>query len=163
MYNRTGLFPMRVILDSITGSEVILCIKEQGENLRDLIQIDPFQLFMKTGIVNTDFGIVFFLLFYIPHPVSHEPLITYEVTLDPHNPELLMPFRDLAQQSHWHVFILDSNGEERRWFEFQNNFRLGEAIQNTLQVAKDIPTMNFNLAKDHYELLYSVEDLLQMN
>ncbi|MFB3787976.1 MAG: hypothetical protein ACE15F_16585 [bacterium] len=162
MHNRTGLFPMRVILESNTGPEVILCIKDQGENLRDLIQIDPFHLFLKTGVVNTDFGIVFFLLFYIPHPARQEPLITYEVTLDSHNPDLMMPFRELAHQSHWHVFILDSNGRERKWFEFQNNFLLGEEIKNAVQAARNIPTTNFNRVKNHYTLLYSIDDLLQL-
>ena len=157
----SGIKPIYLTLDKNIGREVVLLITEPRSKVEDFMGRGMNTFMLKTGMVNTSFGPVYFLLFYFPDPVTGNK-ITYENSLNPKDIEQLSIYKELSNQKYWHVIVADDSGEVVKFSEFSNNYGLGESIQRAIDVCKDIEVIDFMRAKAEYEKEYSIEDLLEM-
>lgn len=47
-------------------------------------------------------------------------------------------------------------------FTFENNYDIGEGIENIVNTGKNMPCIDFNSAKRKYFSLFSIEELIEM-
>jgi hypothetical protein len=115
---------------------------------------------MKSGLVNTSYGPVCFLLFYFPSPATGQR-VTYENIVNPKDKQQVSIYIQLAEQKYWHVVITDNNGEVLNFFEFPNIYGLADTLKQVQQVCAELHVSNFMAAKVEYEATYSIEELLE--
>lgn len=81
------------------------------------------------------------------------------------NADNITTIRDLsklAHQSHLKALIINSRTSEVvDWFEFENNFKFSELLDNTVEMIGRTPVGDFQKAIEEFTSLYSVEDLLK--
>lgn len=154
-----GLKPIVLVLDADVGPEVVLLITEPQENLQDFEGCSLTGLELKTGLVATSFGPVFWLLFHFPNLATGKE-VTYENSIDPKDQEQLSIYKQLADQKYWHVIIADDVGKVCNFLEFLNGFALSEAIGQAEKASANTETIDFQAAKAAYEKEYSIDQLL---
>jgi hypothetical protein len=160
----SGVVPMPAILDNRIGSEMVLLLIDKTPFIYILAKVKPFDLMMKTGMVETSHGPVAFLLFYVPNLATPEdPHFAHDLHLDPFNPGLMTTWRDLARQSHWHLILVDANREVQDILEFGNVYGLGEALDAMTNAISDLQPGDFALAKQEFCEQYSLKDLLNVS
>ena len=158
-----GVAPIPVALDPRVGTEVALFIVDYTEFARDIAQVKPFQLHIKCGLVPCPSGPVLFILFWLPNPrTPHIPFATFECTINPHNPNMMQPYWDLARQTHWHVFVIGPGEEELNWFEFENVFNLYSTLDSVAKIVPEFPCIDFNMARLEFEHHYTLDDLFAL-
>ena len=165
-----GIYTTYAALDRSIGSEVILYIRDETNFIYDLAKVRPFELFMKSGVVGTEYGPVLFLLFFIRDPrFEDRPFAMFDVHLNPLLLEQLAVFYDLSRQSHWHLFLINKENEQIEFFEFENNYGLYEALQSveeTLQTIEEsgigMKSTDFLKAQEEFINKYSLEELYEM-
>ena len=159
-----GIAPIPIALDPIVGTEVALFIVDYTEFAHDIARLEPFQLHIKSGLVPCSAGPVVFFLFWLPDPRAPQiSFATFECTVNPHDPNMMQPYWDLARQSHWHVFVIGPDDEELNWFEFENDFSLHATLEPVANVISNFPCRNFDAAKLEFQERFTVDDLLAMN
>lgn len=155
-----GIKPLPAVLDPNVGTEVVLLITEPEGAVCDFQGRNITSFFMKSGLVNTSYGPVYWLLFYFPTPVTGQTT-TYEIVVNPTDPVQLSNFTQLAAQEYWHVVIASTSGVSINFFEFPNNYGLEDALDQVRTACAGRKTSNFPAAKAEYQARFSVEQLLQ--
>jgi hypothetical protein len=157
---RDGFFPITVILDPEIGEEVILIIRDQTPFMDALRQVEPFRLMMKNGCARNDYGPVVFFLFWVENPADPgQPFGSWDCYLDPKNETMTRIWRTLAAQTHWHLFLVGEGGRQENFFEFENNYRLAEALDFFDEACRNIQTIDFNRARYLFMDQNTLEDL----
>jgi len=156
-----GILPITMAIDPSVGTETVLVIFERTEFVHELAGTRPFNLMLKTGLVNTSYGPLMFFLFWVPHPHLNQPLMVLECHMNPLNPVHVSPWRDLARQSHWHLFILDGNNEQQEFFEFENIYDLDETLDAVGTACESLESIDFDAAKAEFCEAYDINDLYQ--
>ena len=82
--------------------------------------------------------------------------------INPFNPLHLIPWRDLARQSHWHLILVDANDKLVDLFEFPNTFDIGQTLDQISSLPSSMAAGDFDQAKVEFAATYSVEHLLQI-
>ena len=155
---RLVVFPATVV-ESV-GSEVIIFINDPTEEAYALSALAPLQLQVTMGMLETGAGVVGYVIFSVPKPDgSAEPFAAWEQYLDPHNPEMLQHFEDLAAQSHWHVVITGPGPEVLNVMEFANVYEMQPGLERLHEFAKDIPTTDFGAAIAAVQQNYDIAGL----
>lgn len=154
-----GIKPLHFVLDKTLGQEVVLLITEPEERLKEFVGRDITGFFMKSGLINTSFGPVYWLLFYFSEHAG-EGKVIYEYVVNPKDPAQLSDFEQLANQKYWHVVIADDRGEVINFFEFINNYGLGDAVRQVKSVCAKMYVSDFMQAKAEYLNNYSIDELL---
>lgn len=155
----SGLKPLSFVLDNKVGPEVILLITESRPHVTEFEGRNISGFWMKSGLVNTLCGPVYWLLFYFPSPLTGERII-YENVVNPKEPDHLSIYAQLANQEYWHVVIADDSGEVVNFFEFKNKYGLAEAIRQVEEVCAGMNVSDFVRAKREYHNTYSIEKLM---
>jgi hypothetical protein len=156
-----GIFPMKAILDREVGTEIVLYMRDQTPFMEELRRVDPFRLLIKAGAGRNEFGPVCFMIFWVPNPRNPaEAFVTYEVYFNPHCDQQVTMWRELAAQSHWHVFLTGAGAQQRGFFEFPNTFGLDETLDTLLEACTPIPLVDFNRAKAKFMQENSLDDLM---
>lgn len=155
----TGIKPMSVVLDASVGPEVILLITEPRSQIKEFQGRNITGFWMKSGLVNTSYGPVYWLLFYFPSPQNGEKVV-YENVVNPKDAEHLSLYAALADQQYWHVIMADDSGEVVNFFEFPNNYGLAGSLRQIATAYVPLSVSDFAAAKQEYENTYSIEDLL---
>jgi hypothetical protein len=160
---RDGLIPVPIRLDPEIGEEVVLLLRDQTPFMQQLKRVRPFQLFLKVGAGKNRFGPVPFLLFYVPNPADDsQPFVAYDLYLNPNSESQVAQWRKLANQTHWHVFLVGAGNQQEDFFEFENTFRLGESLDSIEAVCKNIQMVDFDRAKAEFGDKHSIKDLYRM-
>lgn len=160
---RDGFLPLPVILDPDVGEEVILVIRDQTPFMEELRKVEPFRLMMKNGCARNEYGPIVFFLFWVENPeLAHQPFASWDCYLDPKNDTTVRTWRTLAGQTHWHLFLVGDGGQQENFFEFENNYGLGEALEFFDEACRNIATIDFNLAKARFMSENSIEDLFRL-
>lgn len=158
-----GIFTVYASLDKSLGTEVILYIRDETDFIYDISKVRPFELFMKSGVVRTEYGPLLFLLFFIPDPrFDDRPFAMFDIHLNPFEPQHLAMFYDLSRQSHWHLFLLNKENEQVEFFEFENTYGLYEALQTVEEACRGMKSIDFWKGKERFIHQYSLEDLYNM-
>ena len=146
-----GIFPMKVLLDADVGEEVVLYWRDQTPFIEELRRVRPFRLMLKTGAGRNPCGPVFFMVFWVPNPADpEEAFAANEAYLNPHDALWVSRWRELAVQSHWHLFLIGAGNEQREFFEFENVFNLDEALDLMVRACGPIPMVDFARAKARF-------------
>lgn len=160
---RDGLFPVPVTMDEAVGEQVVLYLRDQTPFMNQLKRVRPFQLFLKVGAGRNRWGPVPFLLFYIPNPMNNsEPFAAYDLYLNPGSESQRGLWRKLANQTHWHLFLVGAGNQQEEFFEFENNFRLGESLDSIQAACENIQMIDFDRAKAEFGDQYNIKDLYRM-
>ncbi len=118
---RDGFLPLPMILDPAVGEEVVLIVRDQTPFMEELRQVKPFRLMMKNGCVRNDLGPLVFFLFWVENLADlTQPFSSWDCYLDPKSETQISLWRNLAAQSHWHLFLVGAAGRQRGFFEFEN-------------------------------------------
>ena len=158
-----GMMPVPVTLDDRIGTETALILFDPTEFIYQLAAIRPFVLKMKSGMMRTKFGPLMFILFWVPTPGNpSEPFTALECHVNPLDPQHMATWRDLARQSHWHLFLLDAKNQQKGFFEFENVYGLGEGLDRVAAAAQGMESVDFMLAKQEFYDHYDVQRLLAM-
>ena len=159
----SGIVPMPVALEDRIGTEMALLLIDKTPFIYTLAKVKPFDLLLKTGMVETSHGPVAFLFFYVPNVASpDDPYFSHDHHLNPFNLGLMATWRDLARQSHWHLILVDSEREVQGVLEFGNVYGLGEALDAMTNAVSDFQPGDFALAKQEFCEQYSLKDLLDL-
>jgi hypothetical protein len=160
----SGILAVPATLDERIGVESTLILFDKTPFIYRLARVRPFDLRMKMGMAPTNHGPVAYLLFYIPDPSRpSEPFFMVDHHIDPFNEQMVSPWRDLALQSHWHLFLLDGKCEQINLFEFENVFGLDEVLDQIADAIGGEAAGNFGLAKEEFSATYTLEDLWSMS
>jgi len=160
MHGLDGIMPTRATLDLEIGNEIVLVIRDPTSFIRTLQKTEPINLRMFGGIESNTFGCVGFFLFWIPVPlVEQVPLALYDFYINLYQEASLAPLRELANQTHWHLFIVDQHSQQRRFIEFRNTFRLNEIIETMQKGCANIPAGDFDKAKTSFMARRTLNDL----
>jgi hypothetical protein len=150
-------------MDEAIGEEIVLYLRDQTPFMQQLKRVKPFQLFLKAGAARNRWGSVPFLLFYIPNPTDDsEPVVAYDLYLNPNSRSQVELWRKLANQSHWHLFLVAAGNQQEEFFEFENNFRLSNSLDSLEAAWKNIQMIDFDRAKAEFGDEYSIKDLYRM-
>ena len=154
-----GIKPLSVVIDVSVGREVILLITEPRPQIEEFEGRDITGFWMKSGLVNTSYGPVYWLLFYFPN-LRDNGRVAYEKMVNPKDPNHLSIYEALAKQQYWHVIMADDSGKVVNFFEFKNNYGLAEALIQVANVCMDRTVTDFMAAKQEYQNTYSIDTLI---
>ena len=160
----SGVLPMPAILEDRIGSEMALLLIDKTPFIYTLAKVKPFDLLLKTGMVETSHGPVAFLLFYVPKAAGpDDPYFAHDYHLNPFDPGMMTTWRDLARQSHWHLILVDADRGVQGVLEFENVYGLGEALAAMTNAVSELRPGDFALAKQEFCEQYSLKDLLNLD
>jgi hypothetical protein len=156
----SAILPMPAVLEDEIGTEMVLLLVDKTPFIHQLARLRPFDLHLKTGLVQTSHGPLMFLLFYFPTPSQPQtPFMMLDYHVNPFDPAALSMWRDLARQTHWHLLLADGEGEVYGLFEFGNVYGLGEALDQVGKVCDGMAHGDFLTAKEELSRTYSLQDL----
>lgn len=156
-----GIKPVSIILDPEVGPEIVLLVTENKTQLEAFRHRDIANFWMKSGLVNTSYGPVCWLLFYFPDPVTGENVV-YENVVNPKDHRHLKIYEQLASQEYWHVVIADTTRAVVNFFEFPNHYGLAKSLDQVKDICSTMGASDFLLAKAEYEKKYSIDDLMPL-
>lgn len=158
-----GITPIPAVFERRIGSEVALALIIKNAYIRELAKIRPFDFRLTTGLVQTRFGPVAFLLFYVRNPADpSDPYFAHDYHLDPLDPGAMAVWRDLARQSHWHLVLVDGAQQVQDVFEFENVYDLGDALDTFAEAVAGMATLDFTRAHQEFSNQCSIDDLLKI-
>ncbi|HET6555716.1 MAG TPA: hypothetical protein VFG54_00285 [Prolixibacteraceae bacterium] len=155
-----GIKPVRLILDSKVGEEMVLLISESKRNAQDYHRLTNVSLNTKVGLVHTSYGPVCFLLFYFPYLPGGQA--TYENIINPKDFNQIAIYERLGLQKYWHVIIADDVGNVVNFLELSNTFGLFETLQEVKGVCSNMKVTDFMAAKSEYMNEHTIEELLNI-
>ena len=157
-----GILPLPLALDDQIGTEMVLTLFDRTAFIHRLAATKPFDLMMKAGLVGTDYGPLMFILFWIPNPDDPgQPLTAIDCHINPLDRESFQPWRDISRQSHWHLFLVDSDQQQQGFFEFENVYGLGETLDRVIETCEEMESADFMLAKQEFCDLYDIPTLMR--
>ncbi len=160
---KEGIIPMNMVMDTSIGTETALLLIDRTPFIYDLKKVRPFVLNLKSGLVRTSHGPLLFLLFHVPDPIrKNVPFVTIDAHVNPLDRQHLMIWKDLAQQSHWHLVLVDSAEKVVDAFEFENSFGLGETLDAVQTACENMRMGSFDDVKIEFSKRYSITDLYNM-
>lgn len=161
--NAEGILPLSVSLDPGIGTETVLLLIDRTDFVYDLAAIQPFNLMTKTGLVRTHYGPLMFAVFWIPTPGQPGvPFAAFECHINPLDQQQLLPWRDLARQSHWHLALLDKDHEQQNFFEFENVYNLDHGLDTAVEACAGMESIDFTMAKQEFCASYDIPQLLKI-
>lgn len=158
-----GIIALPAVLSTTCGPEIILVHIDHSSFVHKLAKLSPYQLMLKTGAVKTNFGPLMFLLFYVPDPFNpHTPFSAVDCHINPTDIDSMAPWYGLANQTHWHYFIIDKEHDVQNFYEFENVYNLDNSLQKIEKMCKGMPIGDFEKVKADFCATYSLNDLYNM-
>jgi len=155
----SGVLFEEITLETRIGPEAVALLidPEPDESLTNA----KLDLNLKAGVVETPYGPVVFLIWWVPPLVNGRPLVSYEQVMNPLYPTTSTVLSRLSGQTHLHVLVVGSGGRVTNLFEYRNIFGFENILMGTT-AARDAwhGTDDFKRAQQSYEADYSIEELL---
>jgi|HubBroStandDraft_5_1064220.scaffolds.fasta_scaffold27558_3 hypothetical protein len=148
----------QVTLDEEIGPEIVLMLTDLTPFAQELKQKLP-ALRLKSGVARTSIGPVLFLLWWIPPVTNGEPFALYEHVLNPTHAGVLKILRQVARQTHLHLFLLGPDQELLDVYEFESNFGLNKLIWMSERACRQYGEMDFIRAKEEYDRTHELMQL----
>lgn len=158
-----GILPMSLAVEDRIGTETALILLDRTPFIYELAKVRPFNLMLKSGVVRTSHGPVAFFLFWFPDPRQPQmPFASFDCHANPLDRVLMLPWRDLARQSHWHLILVDGKGQVVDVFEFPNEYGMADTLEQFDQVCQGMTCGDFLLAKSEFCERCSLEYLFEL-
>lgn len=160
-WEQAGITPVEGVVDDEVGEEVILLINDPSQDAEALGSLDPFELNISSGSVDTpDHGSLGFVLFIVPDRDNPgQPHAVWEILFDPADEEMAAPFHRLAEQSHWHAVLFGPGPSIVNIYEFENNYFLDVGMSDIAEQTAGKPCTDFGAAIAAAHEAYSLEEL----
>ncbi len=157
-----GIFALPVNTVSLdkSYSGVVLCLQDDNRNITDISKIKNLHLNIKVGGVNTEYGLIIFLLFMFWDVGNEYDKFVYEVILNPSDINSFREYMILDSQDEWNVLTIQGESV-LNVFQFENVYGIGESIKKLVDNGVLNPCKNFKLAKEEY-FKYDIEELMDM-
>jgi hypothetical protein len=150
------------ILDEEIGPESVLVLTDPTPSAYELKR-EPFELRLKTGVAQTSFGPILFLLWWLPPITNGKPFALFEHILNPAHIGVLEGLTQLARQTRLHLLLLGPCNKLLGLYEFENIFGLDEFIWFVEKACVEYAGMDFAAAQAEYERDYDLLGLFQMD
>lgn len=158
-----GIIPVSMALDVQIGTEIVLTLFDRTDFIHEVAAVQPFDLMMKAGLVQTDYGPLMYILFWVPNPDNPSiPVTAIDCHINPLNPASVQPWRDLSRQSHWHLILVDADLQQHGFFEFENVYNLADTLDRVIRACDGMQTFDFMLAKQEFCNNYDIASLFEM-
>lgn len=159
---RDGITPL-ISTNANGDSEVVLAMIDRTPFVYELAAVKPFTLKLKSILYQTSHGFLVCSFFYVPNPTNPKRMFAgFETYINLFNPHIVTTNLQLARQTHWHLFLIDSDNEVVDLFEFQNCFDLEDTINRAIKITRNSSHGNFMMAKEEFMNTFSMDDLFQM-
>jgi len=156
------IYYIPMTLDPDIGEEICLAIYDPTDFIYTLKNTKPLDLFLNVGVVKTSQGPLLILLFYVPNYLNpSDPIYGSDRPLNPFDDAGLKPWFKLADQTHWHVILVNKELELVDLFEFENVFKLREGLETGINTVKDLKHTNYIPAVSEYFTNYNMFDILK--
>jgi hypothetical protein len=155
----SGVLFEEVTLEARIGSEAVALLidPEPDESLKKA----KLNLNLKSGMVETPYGPVVFLIWWVPSIINGKPSVYYEQVMNPLYPKTSNVLSRLSGQTHLHVLVVGSGGRVTNLFEYRNIFGFEKLLMGaTAARVAWRGADDFNLAQRSYEKDYSIDVLL---
>jgi hypothetical protein len=157
---KEGLLPLDLVVDPQVGKEVALFLLDPTPFIHDLAALNPLTLQLKSGLYNTSYGPLLFLLFYVPDPIEPDRIfVGFDLHVNPFEVTHLEVWRQLARQTHWHLVLVGGDGQLVDFYEFENTYNLDRTLDYAVEATRGMPHGSFDMAKQEFISSVSVEDL----
>jgi hypothetical protein len=161
-WEQPGITPVEGVVEQAVGEEVILLMNDPTEHAEAFGSLDPFELHVASGSVDTEHGSLGFVLFIVPNQEEPtRPHHVWEILFDPRDDEMTEPFHRLAEQSHWHAILFGPGPEVINIFEFDNSYFLDAGMQEIAEQTEGKPCTDFAKATAAAHEAYSLEELYE--
>ena len=141
--------------------ETCLCIFEAPHFSRRYGSINRIDLFVTTMALRTEGGIVAIALWHLLDAGSS--LCYYEHFFDPYSDRTLQHLKKLEQQSKLKLVMRDNqSGQTTGFWEFENNFQMGDFASLLTSVSQECPTAPFDDRIAEIKRDYTTEKLISM-
>jgi hypothetical protein len=158
-----GILALPGILSTKSEREIVLLHIDRTPFVYQLAKLSPYELMLKIGAVQTNFGPLMFLLFYVPDPLNPQlPFTMVDCHVNPTDINSMQPWYDLANQSHWHYFIVDEDDTVQNFYEFENVYNLKDSLQQVEKMCKGMPGGDFAKVKADFCANYSLNELYDL-
>ena len=155
-----GLLVEPAVIDPEVGEEVVIFLRDQAANIEKLVELKPFRLMIRPGVERNLLGQVGFILFWVSQPDDPDaPVISFVKCFNPHDEVELALWRRLADQGHWHLFLVAGN-EMRDYVTFNNNFDLHKGLDIIVERYAPTPIGDPIKAIELFRQQRSIEDLM---
>jgi hypothetical protein len=114
-------------LDEEIGPEIVLMLADPTPFAHEL-KGERFALRLKSGVAQTSVGPVLFLLWWMPPVTNGKPFALYEHILNPTHTGVLEMLREVAKQTHLHLFLTGPDQALLDVYEFESTFGLEKLI-----------------------------------
>lgn len=113
-----GLFVKRATIDAKVGDEMILLLRDSAPTIAKLGRLDPLMLNLRGGVERNLLGQVAYIHFWATHPDRPDD-VRFSSThcFDPNCQKEIEFWREVAEQEHWHLFLLVGN-EMKQYITF---------------------------------------------
>ncbi len=141
------------------GPEMFLCILEESEWARRYKLVRELDLYATTLAVQTEIGPVAMVIWRLAR--GQKTLVQYEHYLDPLNEPTRRLLRRIEAQPRLKLVMRDNRtGETTGFWEFDNNFTLGEFADRLAQAVVGMVAGPFSQRVAEVQRTYRVEDLI---
>lgn len=142
-------------------NETLLCIQDNQQNILDLSKIQEMHLQVKSGVINTDYGAIMFILFTFYEESKSNDKFTYEVILNPCDMSSIHQYGKLASQDRWKVLVI-LNNIILNVYEFDNVYGLDTSLCQAIEASLMNRCTDFDNAKEQYFEEYDIDTLLDL-
>ncbi len=155
----SGVLFEEVMLEARIGPEAVALLIDPNPD--ELLKKTKLDLNLKTGIVDTAYGPVLFLIWWVAPLVSGRPSVFYEQVMNPLSPNTTVVLSRLSSQTHLHILVVGAGGRVTDLFEYRNIFGFENVLIGTT-AARDAwhGPADFQRAQQSYEEDYSIDELL---
>ena len=161
LVGHSGCLLQTGVVDREVGEEVVLLMMENHPYCERIAALDPPDLRVKTGVARTSHGQVAFVVYSVFD--GTERIAAFESFLNPNEIGTFRMLSALAQQTHLHVILMDSDYNcLRGFFEFEDDLGFGDLVTGLAKVVGHEPIGNFALAQQEFMEQYTIEDMLAM-
>jgi hypothetical protein len=158
---RTGARFMDVVFEEGKPVETLLHILEESPYAQQYGCLNALDLFTTTLLVNTDFGPVAMIIWRLADRGA--TLVHYEHHLDPLSSGLSAMLDRVESQTRLKVVMRDNQtGETTGFWDFPNNFNMGEFREIIAQVAPKRPVSPMPKRISWLYAKYRFEDLIAL-
>ena len=155
------LYDLPIILDPEVGSEICLAVKSTGKHIFEIKSNEPIDFYLKVGAVKTSYGPLVTLLFYIPDKDNPDnPIYMSDRVLNPFDMKSFENWFKLANQSYWHLMLINEKMEIDGFYEFENGYNLQASLETILIAVIDSGPTDYELALQEYFKEYTLQDIL---
>ena len=145
------------------GGETLLFIVDPPPDARTLAALEPFRLNVVAGAVATPYGAMGYAVFAVTNPAGGPPYAAWEKFFAPLGDGEVLGLRALADQTHWHIFVLGSGSEVLNVLEFENVYELDSGLERIEEVCAEQPIVDFSAAASDVQDRFTTLQLFQMD